>query len=468
MMAATPATATQGGAAPAASAVKRAYQARLTRQRDGSWLLEYRFTRAAPVWFFVRSAPTRQGQSWRLASWRVETPGVRLERHGAYDTLVAADGAIDRVRIRIKPFAQSLRADYAPFLLFSDGGAAVFDGHYEIYPLPSTAAALALPDDLNGVPLASRGTIDIAAGGARILYRGVAHRGRVHRDLGGESGYAYVGDARVIDTPAFAGIIDPGLPPWIRAELDSFTPKLFALYRDRLGPSASARPMALVSWGGDARAGTSLGGSVLKGMVVLQIEGAQTVVATPAVLQRMRWFLGHESGHFWMGQTVGYARRSEAWIDEGSADVMAVRALERLTPGYDARREFQHEVDDCIRENGPGMALSRASARGSTRANYACGAVLLLAAESALRKRDSGADAFTWLRGLIDANRADRKVSQADWLAAFDAATGDAALGARVRSYLDSGVADPEAFIADLFAATGVAFSREAGGVVLR
>ncbi|WP_052507783.1 M1 aminopeptidase family protein [Sphingomonas hengshuiensis] len=467
MVAASPATAIHRGAPSTAAVAKRDYHARLTRQRDGSWLLDYRFSRAAPVWFFVRSAPTRQGQSWRLASWRVETPGVRLERHGRYDSLVGA-GPIDRVRIRITPFAQSLRADYSPFLLFSEGGAAVYDGHYEIYPLQSAEAAAALPDDLNGVPLDAGGRIEIAAPGGRVLYRGVAHRGRFRRDLGGESGYAYVGRTPVIETPALAGIFDPGLPPWIRAELDTFTPRLFALYRARLGPSIAARPMALVSWGGAKRPGTSLGGSVLEAMVVLQIEGAQTVAATPAVLQRVRWFLGHESAHFWMGQTVRYARRADAWIDEGSADVMAVRALERLVPGYDARDAFQREVDDCIRENGPGMALSGASARGNTRANYACGAVLLLAAEGAVRKREAGADAFTWLRGLIDANRADGKVTQADWLAAFDAATGDPALGARVRSYLDSGVADPAAFVAELFAATGVAFSRDSGRIVLR
>ncbi|MBB4839111.1 hypothetical protein HNP52_002180 [Sphingomonas kyeonggiensis] len=443
------------------------FDATLTRQKDGSWVLDYRFRRKAPAWFFLRSFPKLDGTSWRLDSWTVETPGVKLERQGNYDVLAAGKGMLQRVRIRIRPYGQSLKADYTPYLLFSDGGVAVYDAHYGLVPLKAAADAAALPSDLNDLKIENpRGTLAIANPGGTLLYKGMTTPGQARGDFEGAGAYAYSGPARPIETAAFAGILDPGLPAWIRTELNDFTPRLFALYRDRLGPNASGRPMALVAWGGADMPGQSYGGSVLEGTVVMRISGTKTADSSPAGLSRLRWFIGHESAHFWMGQTVSYERRADAWITEGTADVLAIRALQQLVPGYDARGELQREVDDCIKNNGPGLPLSGASARGDMRTNYACGATLLLAAEAAARKRDPNADAFTWIRGLIDANRADGKVNQADWLAAF-AAVSDPALTAKVRDYLDKGVDDPAAFLASLFETTGVAFTRKDGRLIL-
>lgn len=456
------------GAGSAAARPAADFAAKLTRQKDGTWLLDYRFRRKALAWFFMRSYPRLDGASWRIGTWTVETPGVHIERQGNYDVLAGEGGPLRRVRIRIRPYDESLKADYTPFLLFSDGGAAVYDAHYGLVPIKAPADAAALPSDLNGLAIDDpHGTIAIADPGRELLYRGGTSKGVVHSDFSREGAYAYSGPARPIETAAFAGILDPGLPGWIRAELNDFTPRLFALYRERLGASASGRPMAMVAWGGSAQPGSSLGGSVLEGTVVMRISGSRTAESSPAMLSKLRWFIGHESAHFWLGQTVTYTRRADAWITEGGADLLAIRALEKLVPGYDSRSELQHEVDDCLRTNGPGKPLSGASARGDARANYACGAVLLLAAEGAARKRDPGADAFTWVRALIDANRADGKVTEADWLAAFQAASGDAALTEQVRGFLDHGVERPADFIEALFGATGVPFTRSEAGLTL-
>ena len=456
---------------PAPRAVTSApadFDATLTRQADGSWLLDYRFRRKAPAWFFLRSFPTLDGTSWRLGSWTVETPGVTLERLGNYDVIAGKRAALKQVRIRIKPYGLSLKADYTPFLQFSDGGTAVYDAHYGLVPLKAAEDAATLPSDLNDLHIENpRGTLAIANPGGTMLYRGATTANVTHADFEGSGAYAYSGPARPIETAAFAGILDPGLPAWIQTELNDFTPRLFALYRDRLGPSASGRPMALVAWGGADMPGQSFGGSVLEGMVVMRISGTKAVASSPASLSKLRWFIGHESAHFWMGQTVRYERRADAWITEGTADVLAIRALQQLVPGYDARGELQREVDDCIKENGAGEPLSGASARGDMRANYACGATLLLVAEGMARKRDPRADAFTWIRGLIDANRADGKVTQADWLAAFEATSGDLALVAKLRAYLDKGVNDPTAFLAALFETSGIGFTRSEGRVIL-
>lgn len=444
------------------------YRAMLTHQADGSWLLDYHFRKAAPAWFFLRSFPKLDGSSWRMANWRVETPGVTLERIGAYDVLRATGGNLRRVRIRVTPYDRSLKADYSPFLQFSDGGVAVFDGHYALVPLRHADAAARLPSDLNGVDVEILpATLAIRWPGQPLLARGVRTQGLARADLRGEPGYVYAGPARVRETPAYAGIIDPQLPGWIAEELDGLTPRLFALYATKLGQGATPRPMAMVAWGGGSEPGMSFGGSVLPGTVVMRIAGRQTVAPSAAIRTRLRWFFGHESAHFWLGQTVRYSRRAEAWITEGGADMLAIRALETLVPGYDPRPELQREVDDCVQMTGAGKPLSGAAARGDVRTNYACGATLLIAVEGARRQRDAGADLFGWVRSFIDAHRAEGHVSQADWLAAFDATVPDPAARASVRRFLDEGVPDPVAFVDTLFEACGVAHRREGDRILL-
>lgn len=441
--------------------------AALERRADGSWLLEYRFTHPASAWFFVRSALDLDGKPWRASSFVVETPGVRLERKGRYDVLTGDGTPLTVVRIRVKPYSESIAADYTPALMFSDGGIAFYSEHHLVAPLASAEAAAKLPPDLNGVEFETVPVrFTLRDPGRNILFGGKRLRGEAGLMLNGDDTYLYSGAARPTETAAFVGVIDPGLPAWVTAELNAFTPRLFAYYTQRLGKPRGDRPAAFVAWGGSALKGYSVGGSVLKGMVVMNMRGAQVSDPNPAVRTRMRWFIGHESAHFWMGQTVRYGGRSEAWITEGAADLMAVRAFEHLDPGYDARADVQRSIDDCLKINGT-QPLAKAAERDLHRANYACGVVLALAAEGAARRRDPGADVFSWVRRLIDANRADGVVTQADWLSAFAAVREDAAATASVRRFLEEGTPDPAGFVHDLLAGSGVAVRRDGERVLL-
>jgi len=73
----------------------------VTRSED-AWQARYIFDRPVDAWVFPRSAPTAEGaRNWRLASWTVETRGVRLQRRGSYDVLSAGRGGVPlEVRIR--------------------------------------------------------------------------------------------------------------------------------------------------------------------------------------------------------------------------------------------------------------------------------------------------------------------------------------------------------------------------------
>ena len=445
-------------AASAAVAQRSAVNIILKHNRAG-WIAEYTFTKPAPVWFFQHSKDSIDDVHWRLKSFKVATPGVTLARLGNFDVLYRRNNRpLRHVRIQIVPFSRPLRADYVPALTFSDGGVAFYSGQFVVSPLGSRAAVEVLPSNpdwkkIEDVP--ERLTVEDR--GRRMLLRGRIARDVVTLSLSDPDTYVYSGDAPLLAAKHFAEVMDPGLPTWVRSQLDTFLPRLMQFYTGRLGVPSGNKPTALIAWEGTKRPGISLGGSVLDGLVVMDISGRKMLAADPKILAGLRWFLGHETSHFWIGQTIHYSTREEGWITEGSADLLGMRAIQNIVPGYDPRPKLQAEMNDCLKLNGAGKPLSTAEDRGADKAQYACGALLLLAAEAALKRKDGSADALSFVRRLIDANRLDGEITEAKWLDSFSQVAGPAARD-EVQGFIDRGVADPLAFWADLFTKTGVGF----------
>ncbi|MFK4057597.1 hypothetical protein [Brevundimonas sp. NPDC046655] len=445
--------------------VRAAPQVEVTRDGD-RWTADYVFNRDAQVWAFMDSAlMTDVRQPWRPTQWTVETPGVVMERRGHYDVIRALDGGpVPRhVRFSLKPKSVYLEAEYGT-LTFSDGAVALPTRQFDVFALASVEAAEAMPADLNGV--------DLEGGASTVVWRDTAgpvlFNGRRHADLTttGERSYVLLGQARVTPGEGLTTVIDPNLPPWIGEEIRSFAPHVGDYYLRRLGAPGvgSETSTVMVSWNGPTERLSSMGGSVLPGLIVMKFEGVGVLNPNKEVQERSRWFIGHESAHFWLGQAVRYQFARDAWITEGGADLMAVRALKALDPAYDDRAELQTEVDDCIGLSRKPVA--EAGDRGEHRAYYACGAVFAMAAEGAQKRRDGG-DWFDFLRPVLAANREDGVLSRAEWLDALTRVSGDPSLSATIEKMLDQGAADPAAEIASLFQKTGVRHRVENGKVVL-
>ena len=430
----------------------------LKHDREG-WTADYTFRKFAPVWFFQRSKDSIDKVQWRLASFKVVTPGVALSRLGNFDALYRSDGrALRHVRIRVTPFSRPLRSDYAPALTFSDGGLAFYTHHFVVSPLASVAVAKALPASPDWDAIADApATLTVRDKGHRLLVRGRVVEDAATIPLSGPDTYVYVGSGPLVATDHFAEIVDPGLPVWVRGQLDAFLPRLMEYYTERLGVPSGSKPTALIAWEGAERPGMSIGGSVMDRLVVMAVSGRKMLEADPKTLATLRAFFGHETSHFWIGQTLQYSKPEEGWITEGSADVLGIRATQHLVQDYDPHPKLQQEMDDCLKLNGAGKPLSSAESRGDYKAQYACGALLVLAAEAALKRENASADALTFVRKLLDANQADGVVTEADWLATFSQATGPT-VSSRVGQFIDHGVPDPRAFWAGLFEATGVRF----------
>ena len=431
----------------------------ITRGGD-AWTAEYELDRDAPVWAFFRSALIDGSRRpWRLEQWRVETPGVVLERAGTRDILRAVDGGPvpRRLRIAFTPRAENLEADYG-VLAFTDGSVALPSGQFDVFPLPSVEAAAAVPLDLNGYSLETGpAAVTWRDRAGPVLFRG--ERVPEATEVQAET-YVLFGQADMAESERLVTVIDPELPEWIGDAIEDFAPRVADVYAGRLGPGQSDRPTIMVSWAGPTDDRTSMGGSVMPGLVVMNFDGVGVVRPSAGVLNMARWFIGHESAHFWLGQVVRYERARDAWIMEGGADLMAIRALKTIDPAYDARAELQKEVDDCIRLADEPVV--QAAERGEHRAIYACGAVFGMVAEGAQR-RATGGDWFDFLRPLIDANRADGVLTRDEWLDALDGVSGDASLRRDIVLLLDRGSDEPDAVIAGLFDRSGVAYRRDGG-----
>ena len=240
----------------AAPVAREATRPAVTVTRDGeTWTAEYDLGRDAPVWAFFRSALIMETRRpWRLEQWRVVTPGVALERVGAYDILRATDGGPvpRRVTVAFTPMAENLEADYGS-LTFTDGSVALPSGQFDVFPLTSVGAAATAPDDLNGYPLeGGPAEVNWRDRSGPVLFRGerVPEATAIEADT-----YVLFGSADVVEGPRLTTVTDPELPGWIGAEIEAFAPRVADHYLRRLGPGQTERPTIMVAWAGPPSSG---------------------------------------------------------------------------------------------------------------------------------------------------------------------------------------------------------------------
>lgn len=447
-----------------------AQQEPMTPRAEVEWqgetlLVRYEMDRDAPVWVFTDSALISEvRQPWRPTQWTVMTPNVVLDRAGHYDILRTEDGSpVPRtVEIRVRPQSVNLEAEY-PTLTFTNGAVALPTGQMSVFPMGSVAEAAALPSDLNGV--------DTHVGPTQVSWRDqagpvlFAGERRPYLITQHERSYVLMGDADVTRSEGLTAVIDPALPEWMSVTLSEAAPVTGQWYRQRLGQAAAGaeKPVLMAAWRGATERITSMGGSVLPGLIVMNFEGQGITQPTDRVRHRALWFIAHEAAHFWLGQTVRYEYARDAWITEGGADLMAVRALKARDPAYDDKAELQTEIDDCVKYAGKPVA--EAGARGEHRAYYACGAVFAMSAEAA-QKRKTGGDFLDFIGPLIDANRDDGVLTSSEWLIHYAAAGARMEQASLMLEMINTGASDPAASVLTLLEGWDVTL--QDGRVVLR
>ncbi|WP_338501565.1 hypothetical protein V6R86_01895 [Sphingomonas kaistensis] len=433
----------------AAAVASSSAPAEVSVTRSGSGFdAVFTLPRAAPAWGFFRSSlATEDRQPWRPRSWTILTPGVRLERRGAYDALVATNGGpVPRtIRVRVAPYTSEVLSDYVPALRLGPSGVALFDGQFSLFSVASLATLDRLgPDPETGA---------ITDTSTRIRFRGPPATIRLAGDTAGyERGnsagtYGLFGVASAMVENGMATVVDPQMPAWLAADIRTFTPRLLERYRRLLGSPGALRPTVLASWAGADRPGASLNGGVLKGLVLMRISGSAATRPSPPLRTLAHRYIAHESAHFWLGQMVNYDKAADNWIVEGGADLLAIRALGATDPGYDARAALNKSLTDCIAASRKG-GLASAVQRQDFQVKYDCGAILSLVAEQV-----ASGDFHAFVRRLLAANAADRAVSTAEWLALLESYPAGRNLTASIRPLLSGAQPTPRGWTELLTAA---------------
>lgn len=379
------------------------------------------------------------GIRWRARDWAVMTPGVELVQEGDQDILRSSDGSVlpRTIRLRVTPLSARVEASYNPVIDFGAGSFALYTGQFDVRPRGSDAPSQPM-----------RIVWTDAAG--NLLFNGER---RASATTAGENAYILFGEAGVTEYDSLATVLHDDLPEWISEMIRTEAPVLIDHYVTRLGGGPAIRPTVMAGWNGPTPGMTSMGGSVLPGLIAVSFEGGDLADPSDDARFMIGAFLAHESAHFWLGQTVAYESESDMWITEGGADLMSVRAATAIDPAFPADALIDTLVSDCrtLAAQGP---VASAGTRGQPRAYYACGAVFALAAEGA-RARQDGGDWLDVVADLIAANRDDGVVTRGEWLGHFDTLAGDRAR-IIVETLLDQGGPTSSALIDELFVLTGV------------
>jgi hypothetical protein len=425
--------------------------ASVTVERNGkAWTAVYDLHERAPVWVFSSSAlPRESKRSWRIGTVRVLTAGVSLRRLGNYDALVSAKGPLPkRVRLSFTPYLEDIDGGYDPALALTGGSVALYTEQFKVVPMRSAAAAARAPADDSLLPAIDQPTrITFVDRAGSVLVHGQRQNQATVED---EQAYVLFGKAKPVIGPAMTTIFDPALPGWLAAYLNAQLPQILARYREQLGPSPVGQPTLLVSWAGATPHTISLGGSVLPGMVVMTLSGDSLLKPNDKVSHYARWFVSHEAAHFWLGQAVHYSERSESWITEGGAELLAFRATAAADPAFDVKARLAEAKAECAPFLANGGVASAYERESDFRAYYACGAIIALAAEKA-----SGGDFAGFVRDLIAHYGQDQTITRAEWLALLDEKA--PGLSATVDKLLDNKQANPQAALDSFIATIGIA-----------
>lgn len=351
----------------------------------GGWLATWHLERPARELRFERPA-----EGFRGRIFEVETPGFRFERDGDVEVLRTDGEGARQIRVRFPEFDRQLSREYEFFRRFTDGGVAIYTGHLLARPGPAETGRTAVLRFRIIPPV-----------GAAVVVGGERHEGAAEWvDASGRGTYAYVGATPPVASTDVISVIDPGLPPWLERQTREVLPRLFALYRDRLGAEPPVRPVVLFDYKPGEAGDYSNGGGTLPGLIQLGVEGRAWETESGPAMLRLLHFLAHEAAHVWNGEIAHYPGAEDAWMHEGSADAFAERALLELElidePGFLAYQTAA--LNDC-RAGLLATALRPSAREGRPRMAYTCGNVIALLTEVALVPRDM--DLFDIWRVLI-------------------------------------------------------------------
>lgn len=235
----------------------------ITRLDDALWQADYRFSE--PVEGFVVYPADL---SFRAHAWQLSTPGVRIEERNEGGYLLA-DEPFETLSLRFGSYAEFDPKTYVPVMTFSDGGAAVYSGHFSGDVL------------IDGEPQASPTTF-------RLAGRADEHLLLPAWTSDTQPVYFYAGPEQPLEADQVVLIADPQMPPWLQDTFRKAVPAATTIFSQRLDFRLDDKPLVLIAAGElEDFEGYSVKGGGLDGQFTIMLRG--TGLLEPSI-ERRRMF----------------------------------------------------------------------------------------------------------------------------------------------------------------------------------
>lgn len=301
------------------------------------------------------------------------------------------DGKLFRkVELEVVPqFRETIR-DYEPIWKFSDGAFMVFSGQF---PREVILESGKLQEVTRSFAFASERDENLVLDGAVHELPNPQTRIDWAPDDRDRDTYVYFGSGSIVETDVYVGLLDPALPKWIEKKFKVLAPQLTEYFTQRIGAPLPFRPMIMFSFDGQVEDRRNYTGGTLPGLVQLNLTGSGWFDDRQDAHQQFAHFLAHELAHLWNSKLIRPAKKTPAWIHEGTSELMAFNSLLHfeIIDRHDYRKRLQEAIDRFI-ENSQGIALNDSMEHGQSKNFYDGGILIGLMVQQAAISKDPNHD----------------------------------------------------------------------------
>ncbi|MEO0998883.1 MAG: hypothetical protein AAFX58_15330, partial [Pseudomonadota bacterium] len=384
------------------------------------WRVTFQTDMPATQLAFARTVDRSRQRRWSFA----DEDYVLVHERGS-DLVRRRDGApFSSVRIDVPASYTPLPKEYAAFSPFANGGVLAYTGRYHV--CPEECGAEGMPSS----PARWKFTLEVPESTSTIVLGSVRQGPATWIDAAPGT-KVYVGPDSPRQTEDFIAVVDEALPPRIANLLGGLLPGLMAFYAERLEPPAR-KPMLFASYDPDYGRGYGRQGGTLPGQVFMHFygpgwAGEDGAAGATTSAAGIALFFAHEAAHLFQTRPGVRPDDAVAWLHEGGADAFALIALRAMAvvPAEFAAQTLSIAFDDCVAGLGQ-RPLNAAASAGAYRDHYACGLLMNMAADAAVRRASGGKhDLFDIWRAFLATAESTSRWHQDDFLGVLRSHAGE-------------------------------------------
>ncbi len=353
-----------------------------------TWEIELKFSKPISQYVF-----TRQQSQFRRDQFKSLSSGAKVDlvqRKELLDFVIPTNS----VKFQITTFSDPVAKDYEMFRLFSDGGVALYTGHFEGIPFEKddqgVAKELARSETYyRFIPLKTE----------KVIQNSVA------AELGNSAGwedkkskgtYAYFGNAELKTTAELSAIVEPKIPNWISDKIQKELSRYLQNLNQRLGTQLSSKLFVLVT-GQDFKTNALIGdGSSLPGMIELNLIGSEWKVQRKKAEVKLAKFFVNQLSRFFLEHQYS-DKDSTMWLSEGASDAFAFKLMKEGNVIGNRRylEILSYAFNNCMYHLEGKPILRNPGNDNEFRPSYYCGALIHLVADAKVKKTNPKLDLFS-------------------------------------------------------------------------